>query len=363
MIQAGHCSMRVLIATDAWSPQINGVVKTLEATIAELRRRGAGVEVIHPGLFRSIPLPGYPQIPIALPRRKSIAALLDAFAPTHLHIATEGPIGWVTRSLCIKRGLAFTTSYHTCFPEYLRERAPVPLWLTYSAMRRFHAPSYAVMVATASIEARLIARRFGKLVRWSRGVDLSRFHPDVAMPDDMARLPRPIFLSVGRLAAEKNLDAFLSLDLPGSKLVIGDGPELDRLARTYPSAVFLGAKPHHALPGYFAHSDVFVFPSLTDTFGLVQIEAMACGAPVAAFLVAGPLDVITQPGVGVMSDDLQTACLLALGLDRAACVAHAQGFSWRTATDQFAKELVSAPLVAQTEHPSERAIPAAASNA
>ncbi len=332
--------MRLLLATDAWAPQVNGVVKTLEATISRLRERGAVVMIIHPGLFRSFPMPGYPQIPLAIPRRGRIAGMIDSFAPTHMHIATEGPIGWTMRALCRKRRLHFTTSYHTCFPEYLRERMPAPLRLTYAVMRRFHAPSHAVLVATPSIEARLRARGFRHIVRWSRGVDLSRFRPDVPTPQDMPDLPRPVFLSVGRLAAEKNLEAFLSLDLPGSKLVIGDGPDRAKLMAAFPKAVFLGAREHKDLPGYFAHADVFVFPSLTDTFGLVQIEALACGTPVAAYPVAGPVDIITRQDIGALSNDLAAACLAALRADRASCTAHAQGYSWTTATDQFAGALV-----------------------
>ena len=334
-----HCK-RILIATDAWAPQVNGVVKTLEATIGTLRQLGHEVTVIHPGLFRSFPLPSYPEIPVAWPSRHKTRALTDRFAPSHIHIATEGTIGWAMRRLCQNRHWAFSTAYHTCFPEYLRERLPVPIALSYAYMRHFHAASSAIMVATASIEDRLLSRGFRNIVRWGRGVDLECFNPHAAMPAEFATLPRPIFLSVGRVAQEKNLEAFLTLDLPGSKVVIGDGPACTRLQAEFPNVHFLGARAHADLPGYFAHADVFVFPSLTDTFGLVQIEALACGTPVAAFPVAGPIDVIGSSGAGSLHADLQHACMNALSISQTLCLQHASTHDWHSATNQFLSGLI-----------------------
>ncbi|MGL4637486.1 MAG: glycosyltransferase family 4 protein [Beijerinckiaceae bacterium] len=326
--------MKILIATDAWTPQINGVVKTLGATMRELTRRGAQVEVIHPGLFASAAMPGYNEIRLAWPRLSTIRSVMADFAPDHVHIATEGPIGWATRRICMQAGRGFTTSYHTRFPEYLRARLPVPTSLSYSALRRFHNAGDGIMVATPSIERDLVSRGFKNIMRWSRGVDQSGFHPaaDAGLPDSW---PRPIFLSVGRLAAEKNLEAFLGLQLPGTKLVVGDGPAADQLKAKYPEAVFLGAKTHAELPALYAHADVFVFPSLTDTFGLVLIEALACGLPVAAFPAPGPVDVIADSGAGIIDTDLKAAALAALRIDRTLCRAHATSFTWEHATDQF----------------------------
>jgi glycosyltransferase involved in cell wall biosynthesis len=325
---------RLLIATDAWKPQINGVVRTLTELCAELGRRGVAVTLLTPDDFTTMPLPTYPDIKVALPRPRTIAALLDQDQPDHCHIATEGPIGWTVRKACMERKITFTTSYHTRFPEYLQERAPIPLGLSYAVLRHFHSAADATMVATSSVEAELSARGFPRLLRWSRGVDLSRFTPDAA-PAIGHEWRRPIFLSVGRLAPEKNLDAFLSLKLPGTKVVIGDGPSAAQLRDTHRDAVFLGAREHEDLPGLYAHADVFVFPSRTDTFGLVLIEALACGTPVAGFPVAGPRDVVGDAKVGVLSDDLRQAAIAALSVDRAACRSHALGFTWEAATDQF----------------------------
>jgi glycosyltransferase involved in cell wall biosynthesis len=337
---------RVLIATDAWEPQVNGVVKTLKATSAELARRGVEVRVVSPLEFRSVPMPGYPEIRLARAKTSALEAMIDSFLPCAIHIATEGPIGWKVRRICRRRNLPFSTSYHTRFPEYLRARLPVPLALSYSVMRRFHRAAAATLVATQSIEDDLKARGFANIRRWSRGVDLSRFSPDVA-PDDLLPFPRPIFLNVGRVAKEKNLEAFLALDLPGSKVVIGDGPARESLQARYPSVHFLGYRAHHELGPYYAASDVFVFPSLTDTFGLVLIEAMACGLPVAAFPVPGPRDVIGASGAGVLSNDLRAAALAALAIDRATCRRHATGFTWEAASNQFLGALL--PL-AQADH-------------
>ncbi len=278
--------MSILIATDAWEPQVNGVVQTLVATIRELEGRGQVVRLIAPHLFRRMPMPGYREIELAWPDRRLIRAILHDTRPEHIHIATEGPIGWAMRRIALSEGRVFTTGYHTRFPEYLRTRFPVPVGLTYAVLRRFHNAGQGVLVATPSIRAELERRGFRNVMHWGRGVDLSGFRPD-ADNDPFAGLPRPIFLSVGRLAPEKNLDAFLSLPLPGTKVVIGDGPAAPDLKARFPEAVFLGAKAHADLPRFYACADAFVFPSRTDTFGLVLIEALACGLPVAAYPAPG----------------------------------------------------------------------------
>jgi glycosyltransferase involved in cell wall biosynthesis len=341
--------MRLLIATDAWHPQINGVVRSLEPLIVELEARGWTVRVIGPDDFPTLPMPSYSQIKLALPIPRRLRAMTRSFAPHYIHIATEGPLGWAMRWLCLQSGWPFSTCFHTRFPEYLRARAPVPVAMTYPAFRQFHNAGYATMVATASLEAELAERGFTQLARWGRGVDLSRFSPDAPAPFPMP-WPRPLFLTVGRLATEKNLDAFLSLDLPGTKIVVGEGPEEAALKERYPDAVFLGGLSHDALAGVYAQSDVFVFPSLTDTFGLVLIEALAAGLPVAAFPAPGPRDVIGDRPVGVLGDDLRANAVAALGLDRAACRAYALTFTWGAATDQFVANILRAPAI-QHEQP------------
>jgi glycosyltransferase involved in cell wall biosynthesis len=336
---------RLLLATDAWHPQINGVVQTLSRTIANLRARGIMVEVVTPGDFATVPLPTYPDIRIALVWNGLIRQRLDSFRPDHVHIATEGPIGWAARAVSLERHLPFTTSYHTRFPEYLRQRAPIPVDMSYSILRHFHNAAAGTLVATGSIAAELTARGFDHLLRWGRGVDLVRFTPEGPGSTDsewMARLPRPLFLSVGRVAPEKNLEAFLALDLPGSKVVVGDGPALAPLKLRFPDAHFLGARPQDALPPIYRAADVFVFPSRTDTFGLVLVEAMASGLPVAAYPVAGPLDVVGDSGAGALHEDLSDAAHAALAIDRARARTHAQGFTWDASTDQFLAALTTA---------------------
>jgi glycosyltransferase involved in cell wall biosynthesis len=324
--------MKILIATDAWWPQINGVVQTLASTISELQRRSISTHVISPQDFRNAPMPGYREIRLAWPVLAKMRSILNTFQPDHVHIATEGPIGWAMRRVCLKQGRRFTTCYHTRFPEYLRERLPVPVKATYRVFRRFHNASNGMMVATDTIERDLKARGFNNLMRWSRGVDIAAFRPGLPQVLD---LPRPIFLSVGRLAPEKNIAAFLSLDLPGTKVVVGDGPMGAALRAQFPQAVFLGVKSHEDLPAIYSSADVFVFPSLTDTFGLVLVEALACGLPVAALRAPGPVDVIGTSGAGIVSDDLQQAALAALKIDRNLCRRHAETFTWERATDQF----------------------------
>jgi glycosyltransferase involved in cell wall biosynthesis len=328
--------LRLALVTDAWAPQVNGVVRTLQRTKAELERLGHQVDVISPDQFRTIPCPTYPEIRLALWPGRKVYRQLDALRPDAIHIATEGPLGRAARAWCLKRRLPFTTAYHTRFPEYVAARLAVPLAWTYGIVRRFHAPAARVMVATQSIESELIERGFGNISRWTRGVDLELFHPGERAPLD---LPRPIHLYVGRVAVEKNIGAFLDLTLPGSKVVIGDGPQLAALKAQYPVVHFLGAKYGTDLARHVAAGDVFVFPSLTDTFGLVMLEAMACGLPVAAFPVAGPKDVVREGEVGALDWDLAKAVERALALPRAACRLYAQDFSWETATRQFLANL------------------------
>jgi glycosyltransferase involved in cell wall biosynthesis len=324
--------MRILIATDAWLPQVNGVVRTLEATERSLRALGHEVAFLTPQGFRTVPLPSYPSIRLALPPLRQIARRIAAAAPDAVHVATEGPIGAQVRRWCLRNGAPFTTSYATQFPEYLAARLPVPESWSYAVLRGFHAPAAATLVSTPSLADRLTSRGFRNIAFWGRGVDTELFRPDRAVALD---LPRPIFLSVGRVAVEKNLEAFLSLDLPGSKVVIGEGPAEAELRRRFPEAHFLGLKQGSDLAGHIAAADVFVFPSRTDTFGLVQVEALACGVPVAAFPVMGPRDVIGDAPVGALDEDLRAACLRALDLPRDACRAHAMRFSWEACARQF----------------------------
>ncbi|MGL5138644.1 MAG: glycosyltransferase family 4 protein, partial [Beijerinckiaceae bacterium] len=270
--------MKLMIVTDAWRPQVNGVVKTLIATIAGLEARGITVEVVGPDQFRTVPLPSYGEIRVALARPAHLRKRMEAFEPDHVHIATEGTLGWAARHVCLKQGRCFTTSYHTRFPEYLHARVPVPLSLSYRLLKRFHNAGSGIMVATQSVEDELKERGFLNIMRWSRGVDLSRFNPDATMLSEQT-WPRPVFMTVARLAPEKNIEAFLALDLPGTKVVVGDGPSAEALRQKFPQAVFLGSRTHDELPGLYANADVFVFPSRTDTFGLVLIEALAAGLP------------------------------------------------------------------------------------
>lgn len=288
--------------------------------------------MITPEQFRSVPCPTYPEIRLALFPGRRMARTIERFRPCVVHIATEGPLGLTARRYCVRRGIPFTTAYHTKFPEYLEARMPIPASLTYKGMRWFHKPSSAVMVATATVENELARRGFGNIRRWSRGVDTTLFRPrDKAFLD----LPRPIALYVGRVAVEKNIEAFLALPEPRSKVVVGDGPQLEQLARKYPDVRFVGLKEGEDLARHYAAADVFVFPSLTDTFGLVLLEALACGVPVAAYPVAGPLDVIGDAPVGCLHDDLAVAVREALKASPDACRAHAEKYSWAASTAQF----------------------------
>lgn len=328
--------MRILIAADAWHPQVNGVVRTLSAVVARLRALGHEVEALTPEGFPTVPMPSYPSLRLALPSPRTVARRIEAARPDAIHVATEGPIGASVRAHCLRRGLRFTTAYATRFPEYVAARWPVPERWSYAALRRFHAAGAATMVATPALARGLAARGFRRLAIWSRGVDTALFHPGGPAPLD---LPRPVFLSAGRIAVEKNLAAFLALDLPGSKVVIGAGPQEAELRRRFPEARFLGPKHGRDLAAHLAAADVFVFPSRTDTFGLVQLEALACGVPVAAHPVLGPREVLGDAPVGALDEDLRRACLGALGLSRAACRAHASRFSWEASARQFEANL------------------------
>jgi glycosyltransferase involved in cell wall biosynthesis len=329
--------MKLVIATDAWEPQVNGVVRTLQATIRELTRMGIEVEVIHPGRFRTFAMPSYPDIRLAVTWPRRMRQIIEDLAPDSIHIATEGPIGWAMRSACMKLGRRFTASYHTRFPEYLSARAPVPEAMTYALLRRFHAPAAAVLVSTPTVTNELRARGFQNLAMWTRGVDTALFHPDYPSVLD---LPRPIFVTVARLAVEKNIPAFLALDLPGSKVVVGDGPMADELRQRYPKAHFTGMKTGAELAAIYASSDVFVFPSLTDTYGIVLLEATASGLPVAAYPVAGPIDVIGPDGPGVLAPDLKLACMGALRIPREDARAFAMRHSWAAATEMFLQSVM-----------------------
>jgi glycosyltransferase involved in cell wall biosynthesis len=334
---------RILIISDAWVPQVNGVVRTLVTVTEELRRLGDTVEVIGPDRFPTVPTPGYPEIRLALAPRRRLARLAEAFAPDSVHISTEGPLGWAMRALCRRRGWRFTTSFHTKFPEYLHARTRIPTSLSWAVLRRFHAAAEGVFCATPSLARELAARGFANVMPWSRGVDLARFHPAAAEAEEAEAwesLPRPIFLQAGRIAVEKNIEAFLSLDLPGSKVVVGDGPARAALMRRFPDAHFTGWRANGALARAYARADVFVFPSRTDTFGLVLLESLASGTPVAAYPVTGPLDVIGDAPVGALDEDLRAACLRALTADRADCRAHAERFSWEACARRFRDSLV-----------------------
>jgi glycosyltransferase involved in cell wall biosynthesis len=332
---------RVLIVTDAWHPQVNGVVRTLMSTAFELRKRGLKVEMITPALFKTLPCPSYPEIRLSLTTSRRVERLIEQMRPDALHIATEGPLGWAARNAAVRRGWQFTTAYHTRFPEYVNARTGVPVGWLYRLFRKFHHPSAAVLVPTASMMLDLQEHGFSNVTYWTRGVDHEIFYPRSAQkPIDPAN---PIFIYVGRLAVEKNVEAFLALDLPGVKWVAGEGPLGAELRRRYPAARWTGVLSQPELAELYSRADVFVFPSKTDTFGLVMVEAMACGLPVAAFPVVGPIDVVGDSGAGCLDQDLRTACLKALEISRSAAIAHAKTFTWALATEQFYEALV--PLV------------------
>ncbi len=329
--------MRILLVTDAWSPQINGVVRTWQRVIREVEAKGHEVEVISPDLFKTIPCPTYPEIRLAMFPARALARRAEVFRPDAIHIATEGPLGQAARGYCLKKHLPFTTSYHTRFPEYFAARLPVPLAVGYWLMRRFHSASDAVLVATQTIRDDLEERGFPNVTQWSRGVDTDLFRP---RNDHALDLPRPIYLYVGRVAVEKNIEAFLKLELGiGTKVVVGDGPQRAELESRYPNVVFTGAKEGEELARHYASGNVFVFPSRTDTFGLVMLEALASGLPVAAYPVPGPLDVVNASGVGVLDEDLGYAVQRALAIPSERCRAHAMKYSWTVCAEQFLDNL------------------------
>ncbi len=344
--------MKIMLITDAWDPQVNGVVTTMKRVIAETEAMGHEWEIVSPADgFPTIPLPTYSEIKLALFARRKIEDRFHEFEPDAVHIVTEGTLGMAARAMCIKLKHPFSTAYHTRFPEYVSARMPVPVSWGYSFVRWFHKYSGKVMVPTPSMVAELDARGFRNTVAWSRGVDTERFHPSRRIAegeagDPFEGLARPVFINVGRVAVEKNIDAFLELDLPGTKVVVGDGPHLETLKTRHPDAVYLGARFGDELATLFASADVFVFPSLTDTFGLVVLEAMASGTPVAAFDATGPRDVIPGSDAGLIAKDetgLAQAALDCLGLDRARCREYAEGYSWRACAEDFVENLQPLP--------------------
>ncbi|MCI4677198.1 glycosyltransferase family 1 protein [Rhodoblastus acidophilus] len=344
--------MKICIVTDAWRPQVNGVVVTLSNLIAAGEKLGHEFVVIGPDQFHTIAAPSYPEIRLALTSPKAVGELIRAHRPDHIHIATEGPLGVAASYWCPRNGELFTTSYHTRFPEYVEARWPIPAAWSYAALRRFHSGSAGLMVATQTLADDLSARGFQRPMLWPRGVDQTLFRPVEDLPTELKSLPRPFFLYCGRVAPEKNIEAFLTLDLPGSKIVVGDGPSRLPLQERFPKALFVGVKARHNLAPYYSAADVFVFPSRTDTFGNVMIEALACGAPVAAFPVPGPIDVITDPRVGLLSEDLRAACLGALQLSRADCRAHAARYTWPESARIFIDNIFRARAAALTRRAS-----------
>jgi glycosyltransferase involved in cell wall biosynthesis len=328
--------MKITIVTDAWEPQVNGVVRTLKQTMHELKKMGHEIAMITPLEFKTIPCPTYPDISLSLFPKKKVRQMMEKFTPDAIHIATEGPLGIAARAYALKHKLPFSTAYHTRFPEYVKARTGIPLAITYKFLRWFHDPSLAIMAPTDVVVKDLESYGFSNVVLWTRGVDLDIFKMQDSKELNTAH---PIFLYVGRVAIEKNIEAFLELKLPGSKWVVGDGPALSSLREKYPDVNYLGVLQQEKLAAVYAAADVFVFPSKTDTFGLVLLEAMACGLPVAAYPVTGPIDVIGSSGAGAMHEDLRTACLSALNIPREVARAHAEKFSWETASLQFFNHL------------------------
>jgi glycosyltransferase involved in cell wall biosynthesis len=329
--------LRLTLISDAWHPQVNGIVTTIVQLTRAMERRGHRVEVIAPDRFRTYACPGYPDVRLAFLCGPRLRPLIDASEPEAIHLMTEGPVGFAARRYCRWRGLPFTTSFHSYFPEYLKLRAGIPLAVSYGYLRWFHARSAGVMVAADSLAQDLSAKGFSPLVRWRLGVDTELFRP---REKGFIRDPRPILMYVGRVAIEKNIEAFLRLDLPGTRYVIGDGPLRKSLEGRYAGVRFLGYRTGEELARYVAAADVLVFPSLTDTFGLVLLEALACGVPVAAYPVPGPRDVILDPRVGVLDGDLRRATLDALALDPADCRRYALQWSWEQSARAFAEQLV-----------------------
>ena len=340
--------MKIAIITDAWAPQVNGVVRTLQAVRHELEARGHEVLVISPDHYRSLPCPTYPEIRLALAGPNSVGARIAAFGPDAIHLSTEGPLCLAARRWCLRRAIPFTTAYHTQFPDYIARRTGIPAALFWLYIRWFHAPAKRVLVSTQSVRAELRSHGISHVAHWGRGVDLTQFTPDTPAPKIYAHLPRPIQLYVGRVAVEKNIEAFLASAIKGSKVIVGDGPARERLQARYPDAHFLGTMSGRALAGAYAGADVFVFPSLTDTFGLVMIEALACGTPVAAYPVSGPVDIVTNY-VGALAGDLDSAIAIALTRDRAVCAAYGRTFTWGASARQFIAALSPVEFASEPE--------------
>ncbi|TYC85343.1 glycosyltransferase family 1 protein [Novosphingobium sp. BW1] len=357
--------MRLVLATDAWLPQVNGVVRSLCATLEELTARGHSVEMVTPDKFLTVPMPGYAEIRLAMAPRFGVRRMLDAAQPELVHIATEGPIGWSARGWCLSRGVPFTSAFHTRFPEYAAVRTGISAERFWPIMQRFHAPSSGVLVSTRSFARELAGRGIAKTMPWSRGIDHDLFRPEGSRHPLMAKLPGPILLNVGRVAPEKNLEAFLDADVPGSKVVVGDGPALESLKRRYPGAHFLAPMRGEELASAYRAADCFVFPSRTDTFGLVVIEALACGVPVAAYPVTGPIDILGEDGcgvdlpvvcpAGVLDTDLARAIEGALTIPREDAATLGSLYSWERATDQFVTAITRAVEAAEDGHAHEAA--------
>ena len=336
--------MRIALASDAWHPQVNGVVRSLSTTVEGLRHLGHDVEVIEPSRFWTLPCPTYPEIRLSLACARKVRKILDEAKPDSVHIATEGPIGWAARGWCIRNRRHYTTAFHTRFPDYVSIRTGLPVDWIWQVMRRFHGPADRTFAATTSLAQELSSRGLARTHIWPRGVDLEQFNPGVPPHPAMEDLPRPILLNVGRVAPEKNIEAFLELDVEGSKVVVGGGPALDRMSAAYPEVLFLGPKHGAELASTYTAADVFVFPSRTDTFGLVNIEALACGLPVAAYPVPGPLDIVGEDGrgihggtarIGAVDEDLAVAVARALTADRRAAAREAVHYSWDRCTSLF----------------------------
>ena len=329
--------LRIVVVTDAWFPQVNGVVRTLRTVGNQVERMGHSIKFITPDMFRTIPCPTYPEIRLCINAGRRLNRMLEAEAPDAVHIATEGPLGIAARRWCLRHDFPFTTAFHTRFPDYVHARLRIPVSWSWAVLKWFHRPSKGVMVATRTLESELNERGLANTKMWTRGVDLELFRP--VESNLFANMAQPVFLFVGRVAIEKNIEAFLKLDLPGTKVVVGDGPQRRQLQAAFPETVFAGEQHGEALAAHFSAADVFVFPSLTDTFGLVMLEAMACGLPVAAFPVAGPVDVVTDHRAGVLDADLEKAARDALMLSGDDARRHAVGYSWENCANLFVTNL------------------------
>ncbi|WP_319518932.1 glycosyltransferase family 1 protein [uncultured Martelella sp.] len=331
-----HTTKRLTLISDAWHPQVNGVVRSIENTNRELEKMGVAVTMITPDLFRSMPMPTYPEIRLALAAYGQVARKITESAPDYVHIATEGPLGFKARRYCLKHGIRFTTSYHTRFPEYVAARLPISKDMLYGIVRRFHNSGNGCMVATDSLAHELEERGIHNLMRWSRGIDNALFHPRAKSEAPFGGLKRPIFLTVARVAVEKNLPALLELDLPGSIVVVGDGPARKALEEKFPNVHFTGVLQGEALAEAYAEADVFVFTSKTDTFGNTIIEALSSGVPVAAYPVTGPSDILEgHEGAGALDEDLKTACMKALAGSPEKARELALTYTWEAAAGQF----------------------------